>query len=152
MLQKKTNVLATRIKLGVAKGILEIFPDAEYNPVEGTLFYLCEPPKRPGKPIAIVTAGTSDAPVAEEAEVTAEALGNHVTFFADVGMAGIHRLFSVLEKIRAANVVIVVAGMEGVLASVVAGLVYVPVIRAPTIVGYGASFGGISALLGMLTS
>ncbi len=152
MMQRKSNILATRVKEDAAAIIKKTFPETEYNPTAKTLFYLHEPVTCPKKPIAVVTAGTSDFYVAEEAKVTAEALGNNVTLFSDVGVAGIHRLFAVLEEIRAANVVIVVAGMEGALASVVAGLVDVPVIAVPTSVGYGASFGGISALLGMLTS
>jgi hypothetical protein len=102
--------------------------------------------------IAVVTGGTADIPVAEEAAVTAEALGNRVQRIYDVGVAGIHRLFARLEDIRAAKVLVAVAGMEGALASVVAGLVDSPVIAVPTSVGYGASFGGLSALLTMLNS
>jgi hypothetical protein len=108
-------------------------------------------PRRPGT-IAVVCAGTSDLPVAEEAAVTAEIMGNRVERVNDVGVAGVHRLFSRLESIQRANVVIVVAGMEGALPSVVAGLVSKPVIAVPTSVGYGASFGGLAALLGMLNS
>ena len=102
--------------------------------------------------IAVVTAGTSDVPVAEEAARTAEFLGNRVLKIVDVGVAGIHRLFDRIEEIRTAKVVIVIAGMEGALPSVVGGLVDVPVIAVPTSVGYGAAFGGLSALLGMLNS
>lgn len=104
------------------------------------------------KTIAVVTAGTADIPVAEEAAITAETLGNAVDRIYDVGVAGIHRLFANLEKIRAANVVIVVAGMEGALASVVGGLIDKPVIAVPTSIGYGANLGGLSALLSMLNS
>ena len=104
------------------------------------------------KTVAVVTAGTADIPVAEEAAVTAEILGNSVTRIYDVGVAGIHRLFDKLDRIRAADVVIVVAGMEGALASVVGGLVDVPVIAVPTSIGYGANLGGLSALLSMLNS
>jgi hypothetical protein len=102
--------------------------------------------------IAVVCAGTSDIPVAEEACVTAEVLGNHVARIFDVGVAGIHRLFDSSDDILRANVAVVVAGMEGALASVVGGLVSCPVIGVPTSIGYGASFGGISALLSMLNS
>jgi NCAIR mutase (PurE)-related protein len=102
--------------------------------------------------IAVVCAGTSDIPVADEAAVTLEVFGNRVERFTDVGVAGIHRLLAVRERIEAANAVIVVAGMEGALPSAVAGLVSKPVIAVPTSVGYGASFGGIAALLGMLNS
>lgn len=107
--------------------------------------------KRPGT-IAVVCAGTSDLPVADEAAVTADIMGNRVERVSDVGVAGLHRLFAKLETIQRANVVIVVAGMEGALPSVVAGLVSKPVIAVPTSVGYGASFGGVAALLGMLNS
>ena len=100
----------------------------------------------------VVCAGTSDLPVAEEAAVTAEVMGNTVERLYDVGVAGLHRLLSEHERLRAARVLIVVAGMEGALPSVVAGLVEAPVIAVPTSVGYGASFGGIAALLGMLNS
>jgi len=108
-------------------------------------------PKRAGT-IVVVCAGTSDLPVAEEAAVTADIMGNRVERVSDVGVAGVHRLFGRLETIQRANVVIVVAGMEGALPSVVAGLVSKPVIAVPTSVGYGASFGGLAALLGMLNS
>jgi NCAIR mutase (PurE)-related protein len=108
-------------------------------------------PKRPGT-IAVVCAGTSDLPVADEAAVTADIMGNRVARVSDVGVAGLHRLFAKLEIIQRANVIIVVAGMEGALPSVVAGLVGKPVIAVPTSVGYGASFGGLAALLGMLNS
>ena len=106
---------------------------------------------RPGT-IAVVCAGTSDLPVAEEAAVTAEIMGNRVERLSDVGVSGLHRLLGRLELIQSANVVVVVAGMEGALPSVVAGLVSRPVIAVPTSVGYGASFGGLAALLGMLNS
>src|SRR5438552_15695983 len=108
-------------------------------------------PARPGT-IAVVCAGTSDLPVAEEAAVTAEVMGNHVERICDVGVAGLHRLLGRLEQIQVANVLVVAAGMEGALPSVVAGLVQRPVIAVPTSVGYGASFGGLAALLGMLNS
>ena len=108
-------------------------------------------PKRPGI-IAIICAGTSDLPVAEEAAVTAEIMGNRVERIYDVGVAGLHRLLAKSENLRRANVLVVAAGMEGALPSVVAGLVSRPVIAVPTSVGYGASFGGIAALLGMLNS
>ncbi len=108
-------------------------------------------PKRPGA-IAVICAGTSDLPVAEEAAVTAEIMGNRVERVSDVGVAGLHRILARLETIQRANVLVVVAGMEGALPSVVAGLVAKPVIAVPTSVGYGASFGGVAALLGMLNS
>jgi pyridinium-3,5-biscarboxylic acid mononucleotide synthase len=108
-------------------------------------------PKTVGR-IAIVCAGTSDLPVADEAAITAEVFGNHVVRFSDVGVAGLHRLLAVRDELEASTVVIVIAGMEGALPSAVAGLVSKPVIAVPTSVGYGASFGGIAALLGMLNS
>ena len=152
------NVLVTRIdeeKAEAVKALLaghsladrfQYFPDAriallgQNAPADGL------------GPIAVVTGGTSDIPVAEEAARTAEFLGNDVIRVYDVGVAGIHRLFDKLELIRSAKVVIAIAGMEGALASVVGGLVSAPVIAVPTSVGYGASFGGISALLSMLNS
>ena len=108
--------------------------------------------KDPDRKIAVITAGTSDVPVAEEAAVTAEIMGNEVIRIYDVGVAGIHRLLGKVEEIRSANVIVVIAGMEGALASVVGGLVDKPVIAVPTSVGYGANFNGLSALLGMLNS
>ena len=102
--------------------------------------------------VAVMTAGTADIPVAEEAAVTAELMGNSVSRIYDVGVAGIHRLFNRLDEIRSADVIIVIAGMEGALASVVGGLVDVPVIAVPTSIGYGANLGGLSALLSMLNS
>jgi NCAIR mutase (PurE)-related protein len=109
-------------------------------------------PEIPEASIAVITAGTSDIPIAEEAAVTAELLGNKIVRIYDAGVAGIHRLVDKLPEIRKCAVIIVIAGMEGALASVVGGLVDKPVIAVPTSVGYGASFGGISALLAMLTS
>ena len=109
------------------------------------------PPRGTGR-VAIVSAGTSDLPVAEEAAVTAEIMGNDVERIYDVGVAGIHRVLADRDRLESARVIIVVAGMEGALPSVVAGMVDVPVIAVPTSVGYGASFGGIAALLGMLNS
>lgn len=152
MLHKETNILATRITAEMADGVAAVCPAARYNPVARTLFYEQEALPQTTTSIAIVTAGTADLPVAEEARVTAMALGNKVSLFSDVGVAGIHRLFASLDTIRKARVVIVIAGMEGALASVVAGLIELPVIAVPTSVGYGASFGGLSALLAMLTS
>jgi NCAIR mutase (PurE)-related protein len=108
-------------------------------------------PKRPGT-IGVLCAGTSDLPVAEEAALTADVMGNRVERISDIGVAGLHRLLGRLEQIQRANVLVVVAGMEGALPSVVAGLVQRPVIAVPSSVGYGASFGGVAALLGMLNS
>ncbi len=152
MLNKQSNILATRISAEMAAGITAICPTARHNPIARTLFYEHEPLPETESTIVIVTAGTADLPVAEEAKVTALALGNKVSLISDVGVAGIHRLFACIDTIRQARVVIVIAGMEGALASVIAGLVEIPVIAVPTSVGYGASFGGLSALLAMLTS
>lgn len=152
MLLRETNILATRINAEMAAGITGLCPTVKYNSVARTLFYEHEALRQTTTSIAIVTAGTADLPVAEEARVTAMALGNKVSLISDVGVAGIHRLFACLDTIRQARVVIVIAGMEGALASVIAGLIELPVIAVPTSVGYGASFGGLSALLAMLTS
>jgi hypothetical protein len=152
MLAKRSNILVTRVSEQLAVMITEICPSVTYNPIARTLFYEHDRLPETISSIVIVTAGTADLPVAEEARVTARALGNKVTLIADVGVAGIHRLFACLDVIRDARVVIVIAGMEGALASVIAGLVEIPVIAVPTSVGYGASFGGLSALLAMLTS
>ncbi len=145
-------VLITRASQLHAKAVRTKFKDAVYHESARCITIERKPlPKRAGT-IAVVCAGTSDLPVAEEAVVTAEIMGNRVERVADVGVAGVHRLFGRLEPIQSANVVIVVAGMEGALPSVVAGLVSRPVIAVPTSVGYGASFGGLAALLGMLNS
>ncbi|MGH4137591.1 nickel pincer cofactor biosynthesis protein LarB [Clostridium sp.] len=152
MLTKNNNILGTRASGEMYNAIKEICIDAEYNKLGRTITI-----NRKGEPltesyIAIVAAGTSDLPVVEEAFETAKILGNKAIKVIDVGVAGIHRLFSKLDVIRGAKVVIVIAGMEGALASVVGGLVDKPIIAVPTSVGYGANFGGISALLSMLNS
>lgn len=152
MLESGNNILATRATEEMYRAVREVCPDAQYNALGRTITVQRNERKCPEGVIAIVCAGTSDLPVVEEAYETARILGNHVEKIVDVGVAGIHRLFSKLERIRNARVVIVVAGMEGALASVVAGLVDKPVIAVPTSVGYGASFGGLAALLTMLNS
>ena len=152
MLKKQSNILATRVSDEMAGTITKICPTVKHNTMARTLFYQYEPQPETETTVVIVTAGTADLPVAEEAKVTAQALGNKVNLISDVGVAGIHRLFACLDVIRNARVVIVIAGMEGALASVIAGLVEIPVIAVPTSVGYGASFGGLAALLAMLTS
>ncbi len=148
-----SGVLITRTSDAVREAIGGRFPAAELHAVARTAYLPPDeaPPEGRGS-ILIVTAGTSDLPVAEEAAVTARALGNTVERLTDVGVAGIHRLLAQSEALGRAAVVIVVAGMEGALPSVVGGLVRRPVIAVPTSVGYGASFGGIAALLGMLNS
>jgi NCAIR mutase (PurE)-related protein len=151
-LRRRGNVLVTRASEASAAAVLESCPNAIYNPVARTITFEGFPlPKRNGT-VGIVTAGTSDLPVAEEAQVTSTIFGNPTKLYTDVGVAGIHRLFDRLDELREAAVLIVVAGMEGALASVVAGMVERPVIAVPTSVGYGASFQGLAALLGMLTS
>jgi NCAIR mutase (PurE)-related protein len=150
---KSQNILITRLEEKKARAIRKVFPKSRYYPRSKVLTYLTHPVKSEGKgTILIVTAGTTDIPVAEEAAVTAQFMGNHVETLYDVGVAGIHRLLSEKEKLEVARVLIVVAGMEGALPSVVGGLVDRPVIAVPTSVGYGTSFGGITALLAMLNS
>ena len=146
------NVLATRVSPEMAGHVRSLCPDVRYNPLGRTLTWVRgEVTCREGE-IAIITAGTSDLPVAEEARVTCEMLGSRAWVISDVGVAGIHRLLDKLDEIRKARVLIVVAGMEGALASVIGGLVPQPIVAVPTSVGYGAALSGLSALLGMLTS
>ena len=146
------NILLTRVAPEAYETVQAIYPCAEYFPVCRIITVRENPfPKNKGG-ITVFSAGTTDMPVCEEAAVTAEFLGNNVERVYDVGVAGLHRLLSRLEKIKASNVIIVVAGMEGALASVVGGLTDKPVIAVPTSVGYGANFGGLSALLTMLNS
>jgi hypothetical protein len=147
-----TNILATRVSAEMAEHVLRVCPDAEHNATGRTLTLTRTPVEYRDGEIAIVTAGTSDLPVAEEALDTCRMLGSHASIVCDVGVAGIHRLLERVEQLRKARVIIVIAGMEGALASVVGGLVSQPIIAVPTSVGYGASFSGLSALLGMLTS
>lgn len=153
LIQKQDTVLATRVDNDKSLRIMEEIDDLEYNPLARTLLY-CKTAKKTSTEglILVVAAGTSDLPVAEEAKVTAQAFGANVETIYDVGIAGIHRLIRHYEKLRSASVIIVVAGMEGALPSVVGGLVDKPIIATPTSIGYGASFGGIAALLGMLNS
>jgi len=148
-----TNVLATRATEEIAQAVRKIYPEAEWNPSARTIVIRRQPVEKSGiGKILVVTAGTSDIPVADEAVVTAEFLGNEVERICDVGVAGIHRLFAKLENIVSATVIIVIAGMEGALPSVIGGLTDKPIIAVPTSVGYGTSFGGITALLAMLNS
>lgn len=152
MLTKNCNILGTRASEQVYTAVRAVCPMTQYNKSARTISIKAREIELTESYIAVVTAGTSDIPVAEEAAETASIFGNKVERVYDVGVAGIHRLFGKLEIIRGAKVVIVVAGMEGALASVVGGLVDKPVIAVPTSVGYGASFGGVSALLTMLNS
>lgn len=147
------NILVTRVEAATAETVRARIPGIEHNALARTLVLRQRPVEDQGRGvILVVTAGTGDLPVAEEACVTAELLGNRVDRLFDVGVAGIHRILGRRDRLEAATVVIVVAGMEGALPSVVGGLVARPLIAVPTSVGYGASFGGIAALLGMLNS
>jgi NCAIR mutase (PurE)-related protein len=152
MYQNGIDVLASRVTPEMSVAIKEVIPQAEYNELARTVSYRHQKIQNPKGYIAVVAAGTSDMPVAEEAAETARFLGNEVKTVYDVGVAGIHRLFHKMEVIRGARVIIVVAGMEGALGSVIGGLVDKPVIGVPTSVGYGANFKGLSALLSMLNS
>jgi hypothetical protein len=151
ILVNHSNILATRAGKEVFEAIREVTDECEYHEAARIVVVRPEPVKGAGN-VAVVSAGTADIPVAEEAAVTAEVLGSRVNRIYDVGVAGIHRLLHVCEELFEANVAVVVAGMEGALPSVVGGLVSCPVIGVPTSVGYGASFGGIAALLAMLNS
>jgi NCAIR mutase (PurE)-related protein len=152
LMQQSNNIMATRASREVFENILKITEDAVYYEAARIVVVKKREIPKSQKMIAVVTAGTSDIPVAEEAAVTCETMGQWVERVYDVGVAGIHRLFARTDTIMKANVVIVVAGMEGALASVVSGLVDKPVIAVPTSIGYGANFGGLSALLTMLNS
>jgi hypothetical protein len=152
MAGRENNVIGTRASKEMYEAVKSVVPEAVFYELARIISFQKKKPEPPESRIAVITAGTSDMPVAEEAAVTAELLGNNVFRLYDAGVAGIHRLVDKLPDIRSCRVVIVIAGMEGALASVVGGLVDKPVIAVPTSVGYGASFGGISALLAMLTS
>ena len=153
MNKKNTNILGTRCRKETFEKIIKIYPNAEYEEVSQILKIKNEEIKEQGKgKILIVTGGTSDIPVADEAYFTAEFFGNKVERLYDVGVAGIHRLLSNRNIIEEARVIVAVAGMEGALPSVVGGLVDVPVIAVPTSVGYGANFDGLAPLLAMLNS
>jgi len=147
------SALVTRVQPDIAESVQRLLPGSEYDAAGRLLWFgPAEVPVVGKGTIAVVTAGTADLPVAYEALGVARRFGNKVELLADVGVAGVHRLLASVEVLRSARVLIVVAGMEGALPSVVGGLVDKPVIAVPTSVGYGASFGGIAALLGMLTS
>ena len=152
LLEVSQNVLITRSDASVAERLKRAFAGAEYFPLSGAIRFWRDKTVRGKGKIAVVCAGTSDIPVAEEAQITAEVMGNEVEATYDVGVAGIHRLIESSSRLVAARVVVVCAGMEGALPSVVGGLVSCPVIAVPTSVGYGASFHGLAALLGMLNS
>ncbi len=151
--QAETDILATRLAPDVHRQIQSNLPSqAHYNPEGRTLVLQRKPKKEKVGHILILTAGTSDIPIAEEAVATAKLLGSRVETAYDVGVAGIHRLLDKMDRLRAARVIIVVAGMDGALVSVVGGLVECPVIAVPTRIGYGAAFEGLAALLAMLNS
>jgi NCAIR mutase (PurE)-related protein len=151
MRERGIPVLGTKAQAELAQRVRSRFPEALYDEAARTLSVGNVEPQGVGL-VAVVTAGTSDLPVAKEALRCAEFFGSRTQLIVDVGVAGIHRLFARLQEIRKAKVIIAVAGMEGALAGVIAGLVSVPVIAVPTSVGYGAAFGGLAALLGMLSS
>jgi len=153
MMEQAHPIIVTRVDQEKAERIIKTIPTMHYHSVPKMLTFAPQKIKITGKGIImVISAGTSDIPVAEEAVITARMMGNRVETLYDVGVAGIHRLFNQLEKLNRARVFIVVAGMEGALPSVVGGLVSKPVIAVPTSIGYGAHFGGIAALLGMLNS
>ncbi len=152
LLERSDNLLITRADEAMYEAVQELNSEVEYFPRSGAIRVWGDRTVLGKARIAIVCAGTSDIPVAEEARVTAEVMGNEVDTVYDVGVAGIHRLLSKIELLEQSRVVICCAGMEGALPSAVGGLVAVPVIAVPTSVGYGASFNGLSALLGMLNS
>jgi hypothetical protein len=152
LLANAQNVLITRADRECAALVTAQLPGAEYLPLSGAIRFWRDRTVHGKGRIAVVCAGTSDIPVAEEAQVTAEIMGNDVDTIHDIGVAGIHRLMNSRERLTLARVVVVCAGMEGALPSVVGGLVSCPVIAVPTSVGYGASFHGLAALLGMLNS
>jgi len=152
LLEVSPNVLITRTDCESASALIAQLPEAEHFPLSGAVRFWRDRTVRGKGTIAVVSAGTSDIPVAEEAQVTAQVMGNHVETIYDVGVAGIHRLMQNRERLLEARVIVVCAGMEGALPSAVGGLVSCPVIAVPTSIGYGASFHGLAALLGMLNS
>lgn len=152
MLKRSPNVLVTRATRAVAARVRRVSRAAQFHPLSGAIAIQRDTTQHGKGKILVVSAGSADIPVAEEALVTAQVMGNAVAHIYDVGVAGIHRLMEHRQELTSARVIICVAGMEGALPSVVAGLVAAPVIAVPTSVGYGASFGGITALLGMLNS
>lgn len=152
LLDHPGNVLITRTSTAIAGRVMEELPGGEYFPLSGAIRFWRDRTIQGKGRIAVVCAGTSDIPVAEEAQVTAETMGNEVDCIHDIGVAGIHRLIGNSERLAKARVVVVCAGMEGALPSAVGGMVSAPVIAVPTSIGYGASFNGLAALLGMLNS
>ena len=152
ILDKKNNLLITKIDPKIFNNIKKKLPQLSYNsPAKAAYFKQNKPPSGKGT-VAVITAGTSDIPIAEEAYVTCDILGNKTERIYDVGVAGLHRLFGEQKRIEKARVIITVAGMEGALPSVIAGITNIPIIGVPTSVGYGASLNGLAALLAMLNS
>ncbi|MEE6271947.1 nickel pincer cofactor biosynthesis protein LarB [Georgenia wangjunii] len=147
-----TRALFTRAEPDHAAAVLAALPDAGYDPAARLLAWPPEPPEPTGGLVVVVSAGTSDLPVAREAELTAQHLGRRTELVVDVGVAGLHRVLARLDLLRSARAVVVAAGMDGALPSVVAGLVSAPVVAVPTSVGYGAAFGGLAPLLSMLNA
>ena len=152
LLENSSNVLITRADPECGHAVTQQIPGGEYFPLSGVIRFWRDRTIRGRGKIAVVCAGTSDIPVAEEAQLTAEVMGNEVDTIHDIGVAGIHRLMQNRERLSEARVIVVCAGMEGALPSAVGGLVSCPVIAVPTSIGYGASFHGLAALLGMLNS
>ena len=151
VISQGSDLLITRIERNIAEHILEKFPQIKFHPIPKMMTWQATTDKLQGC-VLVLSAGTADVPVAEEAAIAAEMMGSSVVRLYDVGVAGLHRLLDKLDMLQKANVLVVVAGMEGALPSVVAGLVSAPVIAVPTSVGYGASFNGLAALLAMLNS
>ncbi len=152
LLDRQQNVLVTRASAAALAAIAQAFPNAQLHPLARTARIEIEPPLQQDFRVAIMTAGTTDLPVAEEANETLLAVGIRAERVVDVGVAGLHRLLSRLETLRAQDALIVIAGMEGALPSVVAGLVATPVVAVPTSVGYGSALGGLTPMMAMLTS
>jgi NCAIR mutase (PurE)-related protein len=152
LVEARQDCLATRVSPEQADALARRFPQAQQDRLARTFWLPCDPPKSPVGRVVVITAGTSDLPVAREATVTAQALGCGTSLLADVGVAGIHRLLRHRDQFSGADVIVVVAGMDGALPSVVGGLVDCPVIAVPTSVGYGAAFSGLAPLLTMLNS
>ncbi|OGQ22557.1 MAG: hypothetical protein A3I05_04350 [Deltaproteobacteria bacterium RIFCSPLOWO2_02_FULL_44_10] len=150
--QSGQNIFGTRLQVGAAKELCELFPQIDYDPISKTFLFLQHPIAPLAGNLALLCAGTADIPVAEEAWRTARYFGVEATRYYDVGVAGLPRLLTEIQKCRHADAIIIVAGMEGALPSVVGGLTPAPLIAVPTSVGYGTNFGGITALLGMLNS
>ena len=152
ILDTSGKVVVTRAEPAAYEAVIEWVPDALYDPIARVITAVSEPNQNPVSGLTVVCAGTSDLPVAMEAILTAEVMGCEVNRIFDVGVAGIHRLFDKLDEIQNSRAIVAVAGMEGALPSVIGGLVNCPIIAVPTSIGYGASFGGIAALLAMLNS